>query len=150
MRDRQKGGVLVLIVIIIIMFVCLIIMYVKNHSLKFENYITEKQLEEIRKNFKIYRNISDCGNTDIENLRNRNAELFMENMQLKSLIGAYQNVFGNGFQNTYSSPLISKDTVDAVRYAVKHAHPDNGGNADNFIRFQKCYEEWRLRRCFGL
>ncbi len=130
-----------MIVIIIIMFICLLIMYVKNHSLKFENYIAEKQLEEIRKNFKIYRNISDCGNTDIEKLRNRNTELLMENMQLKSLIGAYRNVFGNGFQNTYSSPPISKDMVDAVRYAVKHAHPDSGGNVEDFIHFQKCYEE---------
>lgn len=41
--------------------------------------------------------------------------------------------------NTKNS--VSKDTVDAVRYAMKHSHPDNGGNADDFIRFQKCYEE---------
>lgn len=36
---------------------------------------------------------------------------------------------------------IPKDTIQAVKYAMKHAHPDNGGNADDFIRFQKCYEE---------
>lgn len=36
---------------------------------------------------------------------------------------------------------IPKDTIKAVKYAMKHAHPDNGGNADDFIRFQKCYEE---------
>lgn len=135
-----------MIVTIIIMFICLLIMCVKNHSLKFENYIAEKQLEGIRKNFKIYRNISDCGNTDIEKLRNRNAELLMENMQLKSLVGVYRNVFGNGFRGANSKSTVSKDMVDAVRYAVKHAHPDNGGNADDFIRFQKCYEELTRNR----
>lgn len=36
---------------------------------------------------------------------------------------------------------ISKDEIDAVRYAMKHAHPDNGGDAEDFIRFKKCYEE---------
>lgn len=36
---------------------------------------------------------------------------------------------------------ISPDTIRAVKYAMKHAHPDNGGNAEDFIRFQKCYEE---------
>lgn len=39
------------------------------------------------------------------------------------------------------SPEIPTDTIKAVKYAMKHAHPDNGGNADDFIRFQKCYEE---------
>lgn len=36
---------------------------------------------------------------------------------------------------------VPADTIKAVKYAMKHAHPDNGGNAEDFIRFQKCYEE---------
>lgn len=40
-------------------------------------------------------------------------------------------------QNTNLSP----NTVQAVKYAMKHAHPDNGGNAEDFMKFQKCYEE---------
>jgi len=31
-------------------------------------------------------------------------------------------------------------TIEAVKYAMKHAHPDNGGNAEDFIKFKKCYE----------
>lgn len=103
--------------------------------------ILKKQVDEIRNNFKMYRSISDCENAEVEKLRNRNSELLMENMQLKSLIGAYRNVYGNGYQGAHSTPQIPKDTVDAVRCAMKHAHPDNGGNAEDFIRFQKCYEE---------
>lgn len=110
-------------------------------KLKFDNMILRKQVDEIRNNFKMYRSISGCENADVENLKSRNAELLMENMQLKSLIGAYRNIYGNGYQGKYSTPQIPKDTIDAVRYAMKHAHPDNGGNAEDFVRFQKCYEE---------
>lgn len=37
--------------------------------------------------------------------------------------------------------VVPPNTIQAVKYAMKHSHPDNGGNADDFIRFQKCYEE---------
>lgn len=113
----------------------------KYKRLKFDNMILKKQVEEIRSNFGMYRSISDCENGEAERLRSSNAELLMENMQLKSLIGAYRNAYGNGYQGSYLAPQIPKDTIDAVRYAMKHAHPDNGGNAEDFIRFQKCYEE---------
>lgn len=36
---------------------------------------------------------------------------------------------------------VSQDEIDAVRYAMKHAHPDNGGNLEDFIKFKKVYEE---------
>lgn len=41
----------------------------------------------------------------------------------------------------FSSAPIPKGTKEAVKYAMKHAHPDNGGNAQDFMRFQKVYEE---------
>lgn len=44
-------------------------------------------------------------------------------------------------QTTSKTSKVSKDTIQAIKYAMKHAHPDNGGNAEDFIRFQKCYEE---------
>lgn len=37
---------------------------------------------------------------------------------------------------------LPENTIRAVKYAVKHSHPDNGGNAEDFIRFQKVYEEF--------
>lgn len=37
--------------------------------------------------------------------------------------------------------IVSQDEIDAVRYAMKHSHPDNGGNVKDFIKFKKCYEE---------
>lgn len=37
----------------------------------------------------------------------------------------------------------SKDVIDAVEYAMKKAHPDNGGTNDEFIRFRKIYTQIR-------
>lgn len=36
---------------------------------------------------------------------------------------------------------IPPDALGAVKYAMKHSHPDNGGSAEDFMRFQKIYEE---------
>ena len=131
-----------LVIVGIIFFVVFLInSIIKYKELKFDNMILRKQVDEIRNNFKLYRSISDCENVELEKLKSQNAELFMENMQLKSLIGAYRNTFGNGFHSKHSTQSISKDTIEAVRYAMKRAHPDNGGNSEDFIRFQKCYEE---------
>lgn len=131
-----------LVIMGIIIASCFLINHIRKYKeLKFDNMILRKQADEIRNNFKMYRSINDCENAEVEKLRNRNAELFMENMQLKSLIGTYRNLCGNGYHGAYSTPQIPKDMVDVVRYAMKHAHPDNGGNAEDFIRFQKCYEE---------
>lgn len=56
------------------------------------------------------------------------------NDQLRKIIEQYE-------KTKFSSTPIPKGTIEAVKYAMKHAHPDNGGNAEDFIRFQKCYEE---------
>lgn len=76
---------------------------------------------------------------EIESLKGRNVELLMENIQLKSVIGAYRNAYG--FRGTYSAPPIPQGTIEAVKYAMKKSHPDNGGNAEDFVRFQKVYKE---------
>ena len=55
-----------------------------------------------------------------------------ENMMLKNRINLLSSM---GKQS------IPEGTMDAVRYAVKKSHPDNGGNADDFIRFKKCLDE---------
>lgn len=37
--------------------------------------------------------------------------------------------------------LIPKDTMEADRCAMKKLHPDNGGNAEDFMKFKKAYDE---------
>lgn len=57
-------------------------------------------------------------------------------MRVKILERMLANVLENA-QNVYQP---TQDEIDAVRYAMKKAHPDNGGNAEDFIRFSAVYE----------
>lgn len=51
------------------------------------------------------------------------------------------NLYWSMQESVGKGTSIPPDTIKAVKYAMKHAHPDNGGNAEDFIKFQKCYEE---------
>lgn len=44
------------------------------------------------------------------------------------------------FRTAMSQIKVSPDIKDAVHYAMVHAHPDNGGKQEDFIKFRKCYE----------
>lgn len=63
-------------------------------------------------------------------------------IMLKNQISLLQaQVKGLLKMKTIQNPNIPPNTIQAVKYAMKHAHPDNGGNAEDFMKFQKCYEE---------
>ena len=42
---------------------------------------------------------------------------------------------------TYNKEETRSDVNDAVKYAMKKSHPDNGGSADDFRKFRELYEE---------
>lgn len=111
--------------------------YMSIRRLKFDNEIAKLSIKEIRNNYEMRIRLSECDSSQVDALEKKNAALLLENMQLKSAIDLYRRLYGR----TNNTPQISKDTVDAVRYAMKHAHPDNGGSAEDFVRFKKCYEE---------
>lgn len=134
-----------LIIVGLIFLSLLFINYIINYKkLKFDNMILSRQISEIRNNFKIHKSVSDCEIGELEILRSRYTELLTENMQLKSVIGAYRNAYEN--PGSYSSTETHKGTIEAVRYAMKKSHPDNGGSAEDFMRFKKCYEELTGKR----
>lgn len=70
----------------------------------------------------------------------------VEIQKLTTIINEYQNenmilkMLVNNLSHT-GKKSIPEGTIDAVKYAVKKSHPDNGGNADDFIRFKKCLDE---------
>ena len=45
-----------------------------------------------------------------------------------------------------SNSKVDKDLLDAVKKGMMAAHPDHGGNQEDFIRFHKKYNELRGRR----
>lgn len=69
-------------------------------------------------------------------LRGQVNELNHYNSECKKLLYQYRRR-----EEENANKSIPKDTISAVRYAMKHAHPDNGGNTEDFMRFKKCYEE---------
>ena len=67
----------------------------------------------------------------VERRRRRLAE--SEVTVLKLRVAMLSAVIGQG--------SVNQDIKDAVHYAMVHAHPDNGGKQEDFIRFRKCYEQ---------
>lgn len=47
----------------------------------------------------------------------------------------------NKENDTYNKEETRSDVKDAVKYAMKKSHPDNGGSADDFRKFRELYEE---------
>lgn len=138
------------VIIVIIFLVGFLINHIAEYKkLKLDNEILELQVKEIRNHFEIYKNVSNCENGETENLRKQNAELLMENMQLKSIVSAYRNTFGNGFHNTYSKSQIPQGTIEAVKYAMKYSHPDayekplNNEEKGRWVYFPSPYDKNR-------
>lgn len=70
----------------------------------------------------------------------------VEKQQLTSMINAYKNEnallkMRINILSSNGQKSIPEGTIDAIKYAVKKSHPDNGGNPDDFIRFKKCLDE---------
>ena len=66
-----------------------------------------------------------------------NASLKMENMKLKD------QLLLNSMYKPTNKPPTDKDMVEAVKYAMKKAHPDNGGKQEDFIKFNNLYNKIR-------
>ena len=69
----------------------------------------------------------------------RSSEIF-ENMY-RTEISVLQNRINTLYKMRLDRGAVSKDVIDAVHYAMKKSHPDNGGKAEDFMRFKKVYEE---------
>lgn len=87
----------------------------------------------------------------IEDLKDIIEELQYKNSSLQSqysvLMRSYQSVLlyqrnsasTNMKQNTTA---VDKDTIEAIKYARQKSHPDNGGNADDFQKFNAIYNRY--------
>lgn len=81
-------------------------------------YDYKSKLEEIEMELSIERSKRHIAEIDNYAMR----------MQLNAMQGS----------NHYSS---NRDVLDAVKYAMTKAHPDNGGKQEDFIKFRQVYEK---------
>lgn len=102
----------------------------ERNDLRLEKEIKKEMISdfEIRKGILENAHVSEKRQLQIEI-----CELQKENIKLLAILNS-KHVQNKGLN-------VSKDTIDAVFYAMKKSHPDNGGKEKDFIRFKKCYEE---------
>lgn len=60
-----------------------------------------------------------------------------QNRFLKLKLDMYKDWYYN------NNPDFNNDIQDAVKYAMKSAHPDNGGKSEDFQRFRRLYESMK-------
>ena len=74
--------------------------------------------------------------TDIDFYKNKCESYIREIVQLNARIIAYQK---NYVHQDNSKNICDNDIKQAVKYAMKKSHPDNGGSSDEFNKFRELY-----------
>ncbi len=79
-----------------------------------------------------------------DELRRRNTELSLLYATLQQLRASK----GGGERIVYRNrpTEIPKGTIDAVRFAMKVSHPDNGGKEEDFIKYSEVYQKLTGRK----
>lgn len=72
----------------------------------------------------------------MDRLRQTNVNLILDKM-------SFMADANNKEHDTYNKEETRSDVKDAVKYAMKKSHPDNGGSADDFRKFRELYEEMK-------
>lgn len=70
----------------------------------------------------------------IDKLRESNRRLILDNISYRAVLSVTSNTI-------YNKEETRSDVKDAVKYAMKKSHPDNGGSAEDFRKFRELYEE---------
>lgn len=47
----------------------------------------------------------------------------------------------NDTYNSCNSQINNQEIIEAVKYAMKKSHPDNGGNAEDFKKYRELYNK---------
>ena len=62
------------------------------------------------------------------------ARLSKQLEQLKAQLNRQNNTY-----NSCNSQINNQEIIEAVKYAMKKSHPDNGGNAEDFKKYRELY-----------
>lgn len=97
---------------------------------------TQEEMDELASDKIDLEKKLDANRHLVISLRGQVNELNHYNAECKRMLYQYRKR-----EEENANRRIPQDIISAVRYAMKHAHPDNGGSAEDFDRFRKCYEE---------
>ena len=62
------------------------------------------------------------------------ARLSKQLEQLKVQLNRQNNTY-----NSCNNQINNQEIIEAVKYAMKKSHPDNGGNAEDFKKYRELY-----------
>lgn len=132
---------IILVVVMLILFGTFFI-EIKTKSSKMDKEYYEREIESLKASLRLNKIMLDNERRDAISISRRNSDLKMqvsmlktENYNLMVAIKQYQVAQG------LLRPKIPPSTVEAVKYAMKKAHPDNGGSTEDFMKFKECYDE---------
>lgn len=78
---------------------------------------------------------------EINNLKKQNAILTNRCKQYYAKLIFITKYNAPYMYNIKSSNTKNQDVIEAVKFARNKAHPDNGGTNEEFIKFNKLYQE---------
>lgn len=85
----------------------------------------------------MYKELYEDSSDSVERLSRENLTLKMENIRLND------QLLLASLYKTNDKSVADKDMLYAVKYAMKAAHPDNGGKQEDFIKFNALYNKIR-------
>lgn len=89
-----------------------------------------------------------------QQLNKQKEQLQIKDNQINRLIKAFDTLYNQNkflnlkldmYKDRYytNNPEFTDDIKDAVKYAMKCTHPDNGGKSEDFQRFRRLYESMK-------
>lgn len=105
------------------------------HCIKMDDEISENR--DLVEEFNRCKNKLKYAEYEISTLRRENHKLQIRVSVLKSDITALRKENVAHVQRYKESPEVK----EAVKYAMKSAHPDNGGDAKDFMKFRELYNK---------
>lgn len=88
----------------------------------------------------ILKSDKERNNLEIQTLKNRIRNLEYENSILKN----YKSLIKSSYKTIIQKQgKYDNDVKEAVKYAMKKAHPDNGGNREEFDKFRELYNKMK-------
>lgn len=105
------------------------------HGIKMDDKISENR--DLMEEFNRCKNQLKYAEYEISALRRENHKLQIHVSVLRSDITALRTENVAHVQKYKESPEVK----EAVKYAMKSAHPDNGGDAKDFMKFRELYNK---------
>lgn len=105
------------------------------HGIKMDDEISENR--DLVEEFNRCKNKLRYAEYEISILRRENHKLQIHVNVLRSDITALRKGNATYTQGHKESPEVK----EAVKYAMKSAHPDNGGDAKDFVKFRELYNK---------